>query len=71
MTISIVIFFLCAAALLVTAIVAQFFDKDATVTALFELTMRDRTMRVAILLLWWWIGWHFLGGQTLETPNPT
>jgi len=22
--------------------------------------MGQRTVRIAVLLVWWWVGWHFL-----------
>ena len=30
-----------------------------TLTALFGRLMRKRTTRVALILAWWWIGFHF------------
>lgn len=26
--------------------------------------MSDRTVRVALVVTWWWIGWHFLADPT-------
>ena len=28
--------------------------------ALFRLILTHRSVRVVILLFWWWLGWHFL-----------
>lgn len=28
--------------------------------------MRDRTIRVALVVTWWWLGWHFLADPTLS-----
>ncbi|MEO7016412.1 MAG: DUF6186 family protein [Leifsonia sp.] len=28
--------------------------------SLLDVVMEDRAARVTILLLWWWLGWHFL-----------
>ena len=38
---------------------------DASVTALFDRLMTQRPVRVAVIVIWWWLGWHFLAGQTL------
>ena len=29
-------------------------------SALFRVILTDRSVRVVILLFWWWLGWHFL-----------
>lgn len=58
-------FGLCAVALAVTSIVLQRRDPDVNVTGMFDRIMGNRVNRIAVLLMWWWIGWHFLAGQTL------
>lgn len=65
MIVSILAFVVCAIALLVTTIVLGHRDPEATVTAMFDRIMANRVNRIAVLLIWWWIGWHFLAGQTL------
>lgn len=30
------------------------------VAVLLESAMGRRTARIAVLLVWWWLGWHFL-----------
>lgn len=32
----------------------------ASVSELMDRIMHHRTTRVAIMLGWWWLGWHFL-----------
>ncbi|WP_408605752.1 DUF6186 family protein [Leucobacter salsicius] len=32
---------------------------------LFDRLLEDRTVRVAVIAIWWWLGWHFLAGDTL------
>jgi hypothetical protein len=31
--------------------------------------LRDRAARVMLIVFWWWLGWHFLAGVTLDTPE--
>ena len=37
--------------------------KIAKVGVLFERIMHHRATRVALIIAWWWIGWHFLVNQ--------
>jgi hypothetical protein len=30
--------------------------------------MSDRAPRIAILVFWWWLGWHFLVARTVDPP---
>jgi len=30
------------------------------VAVLLQSAMANRTVRIAVLLIWWWLGWHFL-----------
>jgi len=34
--------------------------KIAPMTALVDRIMHHRTTRIAIILAWWWVGWHFM-----------
>ena len=44
-------------------------SKTASVGTLFDRVMHHRATRVAIILAWWWVGWHFLVNQVVrETP---
>ncbi|WP_449282264.1 DUF6186 family protein [Leucobacter sp.] len=65
MILSITIFGLCAIALVVTALVERRRDPEATAGDLFDRLLADRTARLAMVVIWWWLGWHFLAGQTL------
>ena len=38
----------------------------APVGELLDGVLADRTARVALVVLWWWLGWHFLVAQTVD-----
>jgi hypothetical protein len=59
-------FGVCGLALVVATWWLHRTDAEATVTALFDAIMTSRAARVAIIVMWWWIGWHFLAGQTVD-----
>ena len=40
-------------------------DPDARVSDLFDRLLDDRAVRIAVIVIWWWLGWHFLAGATL------
>lgn len=56
----------CAVALVVATWWLHRMDAEATITALFDQIMTSRAARIAIIVMWWWIGWHFLAGQTVD-----
>jgi hypothetical protein len=33
---------------------------------LLTFIMRHRITRIALFMVWWWIGWHFLVGVTVR-----
>lgn len=33
---------------------------------LMERILHHRTTRIAIILAWWWVGWHFLVNQVVR-----
>jgi hypothetical protein len=35
-------------------------SKVASIGKLFNRVMHHRATRVAIMIAWWWVGWHFL-----------
>ncbi|OJX62927.1 MAG: hypothetical protein BGO95_10925 [Micrococcales bacterium 73-13] len=39
-----------------------------TVTELLDGILAERAPRVTLVLFWWWLGWHFLVGQTVDAP---
>lgn len=65
MSFSLAMFSLCALALLAAAAVFRRRDPEATLGGMFDRALEDRTVRLAVIVIWWWIGWHFLAGQTL------
>lgn len=65
MIVSTAFFLLCAAALILASWRIRLRDPDATVADLFDRLLEDRTVRLAVIVVWWWLGWHFLAGQTL------
>lgn len=34
-----------------------------TLTSVLAVVMRRRTTRIAFVLAWWWVGWHFFVGH--------
>lgn len=65
MILSALVFALCGIALIAAALLERRRDPEATVSDMFDRALADRTARIAVLLIWWWLGWHFLAGQTL------
>ncbi len=68
LVVSVAWFVLCAAALAVTGWAIGRRYPAATVTALFDHLMADRIVRVTVVVIWWWLGWHILVGQTVDPP---
>jgi len=62
---SIAYFGLCAALLVLATWRIRRADPEATVAALFDRLLDDRAVRIAVIVVWWWLGWHFLAGATL------
>lgn len=65
MIVSVLFFGACACALAIASALERRRDPRASLGGMFDRAMQDRAARVAILLIWWWLGWHFLAGQTL------
>lgn len=40
-------------------------EKLTPLAAMVDHVMAIRSARIGILLFWWWLGWHFLVGQTV------
>lgn len=40
-------------------------EKLAPLASMIDHVMAVRSARIGILLFWWWLGWHFLVGQTV------
>lgn len=66
MMLSPLVFALSAAALLVSALLVRAQDPEASVVAMFDAALEDRSVRLAVLMCWWWLGWHFLVAQTVD-----
>jgi hypothetical protein len=67
MIVSAIGFLLCAGAIVVMGALSQR-DRDrlAPFGDLLDRVMATRAARVAIIVFWWWIGWHFLVAQTVD-----
>lgn len=57
-------YIVCVIGLVASAVIIRRHDPDATPTSLFDRMMADRPTRIAILVMWWWLGWHLLGETT-------
>ncbi len=66
MIVSPAVFTLCAVALVASAILVRRQDPEASVSAMFDAALDDRSVRIAVLMCWWWLGWHFLVAQTVD-----
>lgn len=49
-----------AAAIAIDSMAHRSGSRLVPVAVLLKSTMGQRTVRVAVLLVWWWLGWHFL-----------
>ncbi len=63
---SALVFILCGVALVLVVRAGVRRDAMATSARMLERTMANRTIRIAMIVLWWWLGWHFLVGQTVD-----
>lgn len=58
-------FTVCAIALVLVSWRLRLSHPEATVQELFDRLLDDRAVRIAVVVVWWWLGWHFLAGTTL------
>lgn len=65
MILSVLYFGVCGIALAFVTVLERRRNPEATVGGMFDRALADRTSRIAMMLIWWWLGWHFLAGQTL------
>ncbi|MCC6376877.1 MAG: hypothetical protein IT191_07650 [Microbacteriaceae bacterium] len=42
-------------------------ERLAPLGHLLDEVMESRSARIGILMFWWWVGWHFLVGQTVQS----
>jgi hypothetical protein len=40
----------------------------APLRRLFDVVFASRAARLLLVGFWWWLGWHFLVGPTLDAP---
>ena len=66
---SAIVFCLCGVALFVVMWAGVRRGAMVTTVRMFERALANRTVRIAMLVLWWWLGWHFLVGQTVDPPG--
>ena len=66
---SAIVFCLCGVALFVVLRAGVRRGAMVTTVRMFERALANRTVRIAMLVLWWWLGWHFLVGQTVDPPG--
>mgnify|MGYP001104093639 CR=1 FL=1 len=68
--IPIAVYLLCTLAALCLVIVGRVRpDVVAPLGTVLDRVLRDRAARVMLIVFWWWLGWHFLAGVTLDTPE--
>ena len=59
-------FLACLVAIGVLEVIAKRNPERLTpLTSMIDHVMSTRSARIGILLFWWWLGWHFLVGQTV------
>ncbi|MEN2738468.1 DUF6186 family protein [Microbacterium sp. X-17] len=66
MILSIGVYALCGIGLVLSALIARRADPEATVAELFDRILSSRTTSIAVIVCWWWLGWHFLVAQTID-----
>lgn len=59
-------FLVCLIAVGILELVAKRDPERLTpLTSMVDHVMANRSTRIGILLFWWWLGWHFLVGETV------
>lgn len=65
-TVTVAVYLLCLVVAVVVELVARRDpDRIAPFGDLLDRVMATRSVRIGMLLFWWWAGWHFLVGQTV------
>lgn len=41
-------------------------QKLAPLSEMLSFIMQHRITRIALFMVWWWLGWHFLVGTTVR-----
>lgn len=61
------IYLLCAlSAVLVTVWSRRHPEKITPPGTFLDVILESRAARLAVIVFWWWIGWHFLFAQTID-----
>ncbi|MDP1720540.1 MAG: DUF6186 family protein [Candidatus Nanopelagicaceae bacterium] len=60
-------YFLCAISAIALWIASRTIpEKIAPLGSLLQQMLESRTNRIALIGIWWWIGWHFIGQPWLN-----
>jgi len=66
---TIALYVLCLLAALVLALAGHVPAlRVGRVTEMLDAVLAERAPRVVLVVFWWWLGWHFLVGQTVDPP---
>lgn len=67
--VTIAVYLLCLAGALALTVMAHLPARGvAPLTELLDEMLAERAPRFVLVLFWWWLGWHFLVGQTVDPP---
>ncbi len=67
--VTIAVYLLCLVAALLLTVAAHLPVRGvAPLTELLDEVLAERAPRFVLVLFWWWLGWHFLVGQTVDPP---
>jgi hypothetical protein len=67
MILSAIGFLLCGLAIAALAVLgARDTERLVPLGDLADRAMATRAARIAIIVFWWWLGWHFLFAQTVD-----
>ncbi len=68
-TVTIAGYLLCAAAAIALVVMSHVPRAPlATFTELLDRILAERATRIALIVFWWWLGWHFLVARTVDPP---
>lgn len=59
----------CAATVIVLVVLSHVPRAPiGTFSSLLDRILADRATRIALVVFWWWLGWHFLVARTVDPP---
>jgi hypothetical protein len=68
-TLTIAGYLACAAAVIALVVLSHVPRAPlATFSQLLDRILADRATRIALIVFWWWLGWHFLVSRTVDPP---